>query len=107
MIRVLLVDDHPAMCSGWRWVLNARAPSAYNFTDARSAEQALTLLSSEAFDLVILDFHLPGHNGLAVLQQIKKLQPKVAVLVVSISDEAEFTWRVLKQGANGYISKTA
>ena len=57
------------------------------------------------WDVVISDLSMPGRSGLEALQQIKQLQPKLPVLILSIHPEEQYAIRVLKAGASGYLSK--
>jgi DNA-binding NarL/FixJ family response regulator len=59
----------------------------------------------DSFDVVLLDISLPDRNGIEVLGQIKKTQPKLSVLMLSMHTEHEFAVRALKAGASGYLNK--
>ena len=55
--------------------------------------------------MVVLDITMPGRSGLEVLREIKKSNPKLPVLVLSMHPENQFAVRVLKRGASGYMTK--
>jgi two-component system, NarL family, invasion response regulator UvrY len=61
----------------------------------------------EDWDLVLLDIHMPGRDGLEVLREAHKDKPKLPVLILSGSSEKEYGVRALRDGAAGYISKDA
>jgi DNA-binding NarL/FixJ family response regulator len=75
------------------------------FGEARNANEALSRVASEKWDVVILDITMPGRSGLEVLREIKRLRPKVPVLVLSMHPEDQFAVRLLKAGAAGYLTK--
>lgn len=75
------------------------------FGEARNAQEALTSITREKWDVVVLDVTMPGRNGLEVLKEIKRLRPKLPVLILSMHPEDQFAVRMLKTGAAGYLTK--
>jgi DNA-binding NarL/FixJ family response regulator len=75
------------------------------FGEARNAQEALDLVWKEHWDVVVLDITMPGRSGLEVLREIKKHKPRLPVLVLSMHPENQFAVRMLKRGANGYMTK--
>jgi len=73
--------------------------------EAESGEELLSKLDNQEFDVVILDIGLPGRSGLEILKDIRKLYPKVPVLMYSGYQEDRYGLRAIQAGANGYISK--
>ena len=104
MIRILIVDDHAILRRGLQEILE-RELRDVSIGGAGTAEQALTLLDSDKWDLVILDITMPGRSGIDVLRQLKALRPKLPVLVLSMHPEDQYGKRVLKAGASGYMNK--
>ena len=106
MTRILIVDDHPILRQGLREILNHEIKNGV-FEEAENAQQALVLIRRQAWDLVILDIGMPGRSGLDALQEIKALQPKVHVLVLSVYSEQQYGKRALQAGASGYVNKAS
>lgn len=106
MIRVLLVDDHAVVRLGLRQALTDTIAGAV-FEEAGSAEEALSLVRTLTFDIVILDIALPGESGLDALKKIKQICPGLPVLILSVYAEEEFAVRTLRAGASGYVTKKA
>ncbi len=104
MIRILIVDDHAILRRGLKEILE-REFRDVSIGEAGTAEQALTQLDSEKWDLVILDITMPGRSGVDVLRNLKALRPKLPVLVLSMHPEDQYGKRVLKAGASGYMNK--
>jgi two-component system, NarL family, invasion response regulator UvrY len=104
MIQILIVDDHAILRRGLKEILE-REFRDVSVGGAGTAEQALTQLGSEKWDLVILDITMPGRSGVDVLRHLKALRPKLPVLVLSMHPEDQYGKRVLKAGASGYMNK--
>jgi DNA-binding NarL/FixJ family response regulator len=104
MIQILIVDDHAILRRGLKEILE-REFRDVSIGGAGTAEQALTQLGSEKWDLVILDITMPGRSGIDVLRHLKALRPKLPVLVLSMHPEDQYGKRVLKAGASGYMNK--
>ncbi|MBW7888253.1 MAG: response regulator transcription factor [Bacteroidetes bacterium] len=104
MIRVLLADDHTIVRKGLRQILEDGIHSL-SFGEAGNANEALSLLHSSEWDIAILDLSMPGRSGLDLLKDIKSLAPKLPVLILSMHPEEQYALRVMKAGANGYLTK--
>jgi DNA-binding NarL/FixJ family response regulator len=104
VIRVLIVDDHPIVRRGFKEILADEYPDA-EFGEAADSAAALGAFQSQKWDLALLDINLPGPDGLALLQQSRRLHPRTPVLVVSAYPEEEFAVRSFKLGAAGYLGK--
>jgi DNA-binding NarL/FixJ family response regulator len=103
-MKILLTDDHAVVRHGLKQILADEFKRA-TFGEARNAQEALDLVWKEHWDVVVLDITMPGRSGLEVLREIKKEKPRLPVLVLSMHPENQFAVRVLKRGANGYMTK--
>lgn len=106
MIRILLVDDHEIVRRGLKQLLAEEWPQA-RFGEANSVSQARALLAAPAWNLVLLDLKLPGGSGLELLTEVRRAQPRAAVLVLSSYTEEEFAVRAFQLGAAGYLTKAS
>src|ERR1043165_4708102 len=104
MRRILLVDDHEVVRDGVRRILD-KQPGATTFGEAGTAAEALELVREQDWDVVLLDISLGGRDGLEVLREIKRLRPRLPVLILSMHSEELFARRALKAGAAGYVTK--
>src|SRR5580658_8306879 len=104
MTRILVADDHPLLRSGLRQVLS-QEPDLTVAGEAENSEQVLQQISERDWDIVVLDITMPGRGGLDVLREIRRQRPELPVLVLSMHSEDQFAVRVIKAGANGYLSK--
>ena len=102
--QILLVDDHPMTLDGLAQLIG-REPDLAVSVKAGNAAQALTAIEKNQLDLVVTDYTLPDKSGIELIKDIKAIQPKLPVLVVSMHDEAIYAERALRAGAAGYIMK--
>jgi len=101
--RVVLVDDHGLFRSGVRAELGRQVEVV---GEADDVQPAIDLIAAVQPDVVLLDVHLPGGGGQAVVQAIKASHPSVRFLALSASDAPEDVIAVIRAGARGYVTKT-
>jgi two-component system invasion response regulator UvrY len=104
MKKILLVDDHEVVRDGVKKILD-KQPGAATFGEAGTAPEALELVREQDWDVVLLDISLGGRDGLEVLREIRRLRPRLPVLILSMHSEELFARRALKAGAAGYVTK--
>ncbi|MBZ5532906.1 MAG: response regulator transcription factor [Acidobacteriia bacterium] len=104
MMRVLIVDDHAILRRGLKDLLADEFHGAA-FGEAADARQAIEQLQKKDWDMLLLDITLPGKNGLDLLKEVRIAWPKLPILVLSVYSEDQFAVRVLKAGAQGYMTK--
>jgi len=104
MIRILLADDHQMFREGVRGLLEAR-PEIKVVGEAATGEEALARAGETQPDVVILDVSMPGRGGLETVSELKRRNPKVRVLMLTVHPEDRYAVRCLKGGADGYMTK--
>jgi two-component system, NarL family, invasion response regulator UvrY len=104
MTRILVVDDHELLRRGLRSILSS-AFSELALVEAADAPQALAAVEKLPCDVALVDIHLPGRGGLELLQDLRRLYPKMPVVVLSMFPERDYGLRAFKLGASGYVSK--
>ncbi|RAO77676.1 response regulator transcription factor [Dyella jiangningensis] len=107
MTRLLIADDHPLFRAALRQAANASVDGCVVSEAADLAGVLDALAGDPDTDLVLLDLHMPGSQGLSGLATLRGQHPSVAVLVVSAHDEPRTVRRVLDHGAAGFIPKSA
>jgi DNA-binding NarL/FixJ family response regulator len=104
-IRILVADDHDVVRTGLRALLEAENDLEV-CGEARDGREAVTEAYRLVPDLVILDFSMPGMNGLEVTRRIRKALAKTEVLVLTAYDSEQLARSLLSAGALGYMSKS-
>ncbi len=100
----MITDDHAIVRQGLRQILSETDDLKVT-GEAETGFQAIKIVRQKTFDVMLLDIALPDRNGIEILKQVKKDQPNLAVLVLSMHTEHEFAVRALKAGAAGYLNK--
>jgi DNA-binding NtrC family response regulator len=100
--RILVVDDQESMRSLLKDMLEV---IGYEVTLAEGGEEALRLVESNQFDLVLTDLNMPGMDGTALLRAIKAMKAELPVVIITGYGTFHTEKRVMREGANGYISK--
>jgi DNA-binding NarL/FixJ family response regulator len=107
MTRVLIADDHPLFRNALQLALDACVPDA-DVLEADDLDRTRELLSADRpVDLLLLDLHMPGSNGLTGLAGIRCAHPDVAIVVISANEDPAVIRRALDHGAAGFIPKSA
>ena len=101
---VLVADDHDIVLHGLKRLL-ADEFGALTVGEARNAQETLDQCARRPWDVVLLDITMPGRSGLEILADLKRLCPKVPVLIMSAFPEEEFAVRAFRCGAAGYLDK--
>jgi len=104
MIKVLLVDDHPLFREGLTYRLSLD-DSIEVVGEAENGKQALELIKSLEFDIVLMDINMPEMDGMYVLELIKEQDIDCKVLMLSMHDNKEYILGAMRHGADGYILK--
>jgi diguanylate cyclase (GGDEF)-like protein len=99
--KLLIIDDEKQI----RDLLVDLLDGVYDCSDAGSAEEALTALSKQTFDLVISDIDMGGMSGLELVPRVHALSPDTVVVMISGNQDLEFAIRALRVGAFDYITK--
>jgi DNA-binding NarL/FixJ family response regulator len=101
--RLVIVDDHHLIRSG---VATELAEVVDVVGEAGDIDEAVAVILREAPDVVLLDVHLPGGNGSAVIAAVAGLRPDVRFLALSVSDAPDDVLRLVRAGARGYVTKS-
>ena len=102
-VRVFIVDDHRLFLSGVQTELGGEFDLVGSAGDV---ESAITGIVATLPDVVLLDVHMPGGGGRAVLEAVHRSAPDVKFLALSVSDAPEDVIAVIRAGARGYVTKS-
>jgi len=106
MIRVLLVDDHPVVRSGYMRLLS-QDKDIEVVAEANNADEGYQAFVTHRPDVTITDLSMPGVGGLGLLQKILARDANARVLVCSMYDATQVVQRAIQTGAKGFVSKNA
>ena len=105
MIKVFVVDDHRLFLSGVQAELEGRDSITLSGT-AQDVDEAIEALLEDPPDVVLVDVHMPGGGGLAVVENVRETNPDIKFLALSVSDAAEDVIAMIRAGARGYVTKS-
>lgn len=100
---IVIVDDHALFRSGVRSEVDGRVEV---LGEAGSVEEAVRVIGETRPDVVLLDVHMPGGGGVAVIAGVAETNPAQRFLALSVSDAAEDVIAVVRAGARGYVTKS-
>jgi len=103
MIKVFLVDDHQLFLSG----VKAELDTSFELVGVASdVDDAIEDIQDVQPDVVLIDVHMPGGGGLAVVKAVHETHPDMKFLALSVSDAAEDVIAMIRAGARGYVTKS-
>jgi DNA-binding NarL/FixJ family response regulator len=105
-VHIMLVDDHPLVRDGLRSRLDT-SPRFAVVAEASGADEALARVRSQEINLVLMDISLHGMNGIDLTRMLTSVCPHLAVIMLSMHDNAEYVTRSIEAGARGYVLKDA
>ena len=105
-IKVLLVDDHPVVRKGLHSCL-ANRDNLKIVGEAADGAESIQKAKELQPDIVLMDINMPGMDGLAVTEVLRKEAPQIKVLVLSMHSTRDYVLRIVKAGARGYVLKDA
>lgn len=100
--QILIVDDEKSFVRSMGFALSE---AGFNTLNAHTGEEALTLLSQQTPDLMLLDLRLPGLSGMDVLAETARLQPELPVVMISAHGDTRAAVQAVKAGATDYLTK--
>lgn len=107
-MKILSVDDHPLFREAVKGVLEQLSHNSVHIIEAASCEEAMELCQTYTdLDLIVLDFELPGIDGLAGLCELRDCQPATPIVMISATEDRGTIMSAIEQGAKGFIPKSS
>ncbi|WP_096273627.1 response regulator transcription factor [Paucisalibacillus globulus] len=106
MWRVLLVEDQAIVRQGLKVILEQDENIKVTH-EAENGEEAIEILNQYSIDFIMMDVRMPVMNGIEATRIIKKQWPEVKILILTTFNDDEYALEALKEGANGFLLKTA
>jgi DNA-binding NarL/FixJ family response regulator len=104
MIRLLIADDHQIVREGLKYVVS-QCKDIRVHGEAEDGDSAVQLAETLDADVLLLDVSMPGPGVLDIITRLKRLRPRMKILVLSVHPEGQYARRVLMAGADGYLTK--
>ena len=104
MTNILIADDHFLVRKGLRQLLEEHLADLA-IEEAEDGYSALEIARNRHFDLVILDFSMPGRDGLDLIRELKDMDPATHILILTILPEEQYALRAFRLGASGCVNK--
>ena len=102
MIKILVVDDEAGIC---HLIEKTLAYSGFSVFKAKNASKALQIIAQEKPSLIFLDILMPDVDGLELLKQIKAIDSKIVVIMVSVQSDEATRQKAKDWGADGFVAK--
>lgn len=105
-VKVLIADDHSLVRNGLQMVFQNQSDISI-VGEAENGEEVLDLIAKRKPDIVIIDISMPKLNGIEATRRIRQEYPETKVLILTIHDNQEYIYQMVRAGANGYVLKDA
>lgn len=104
-VNIVLVEDHDIVREGIKSLLEDESGEVRVIGEANNGAQAIELLTKVEPDVIVMDMNMPVMNGLECTRILKKQNPNVRILILSMHDHESYLIDMLDAGANGYVLK--
>lgn len=104
--RILIADDHDVVRSGLRMLLRS-SPEFAIVAEAADGEEAIRLAGKHLPDVAIMDISMPKIDGIEATRIIKERHPDIKIIILTVHEDEEYVYRILRAGASGYLVKNA
>lgn len=105
-IRILLVDDHDLVLQGLKRIVECSLPEIKNVCTASSGQEALQLITSQRFNLFVLDMGLPDMSGMDIIVRIREKDPQARIIVNTMHEEIWFIKNLIQCSVDGILFKS-
>jgi DNA-binding NarL/FixJ family response regulator len=104
--RIIIADDHSVVRSGLRLLLQS-SPDFTVVAEAEDGEEAVALVDRHKPDVVVMDISMPKLNGIEATGIMKQSNPELKIIILTVHEDEEYVYQMLRAGANGYVLKSA
>ncbi len=105
-IRVIIADDHVLYRAGVKAALSSKSDIKI-IAEADNGSHLLNLIKNIEVDVILLDIQMPIMDGIATLPEIKKINPLIKVIMLTMVDDNSMITKLMELGANSYLTKTS
>ena len=105
MYNILLTDDEQIVVDSLSMILNKNFEGQITLFSASSGTKALEIAREASIDIIFMDIHMPGMNGLETISLIKRINPNIVIIILSAYDQFQYAQEALNLGAFKYLTK--
>ena len=106
VVNLLIVDDHPVVRDGLKMMLESNKEKFdFKVNEASNADEAISLITHNDFDIIIMDYKLPDKTGDVITKEVLMLKSDLKIIGLSNYDEEIYASEMLNAGAKGYVLK--
>jgi two-component system invasion response regulator UvrY len=106
MVRIIIVDDHFHVREAWSWVLN-QVPRINVIAQCANGREAIETARKLQPDVILMDINMAPVNGIEATRAIREFAPDIKIIGVSVQAERSYVNEMLRNGANGYVTKNS
>jgi DNA-binding NarL/FixJ family response regulator len=106
MVKLIIVDDHFHVRQAWSWVLN-QVPRMEVIAQCANGQEAIDAAKKLQPDVILMDIHMQPVNGIEATRTIREFSPEIKIIGVSVQAERSYVNEMLRNGANGYVTKNS
>lgn len=106
MVRIIIVDDHFHVREAWSWVLN-QVPRINVIAQCANGREAIETARRLQPDVILMDINMEPVNGIEATRAIREFAPDIKIIGVSVQAERSYVNEMLRNGANGYVTKNS
>ncbi len=104
MKHIIIADDHAVVRTGLQLIIDETNDMRVS-GEASNGHELTALIVNNDYDLLIMDASMPGKDGIELLQDVKKIKPRLPVIVFTMNNDENFAIRMIKAGAAAFINK--
>ena len=105
MYNILLTDDEKIVIDSLTFILSKNFEKEIQLFSALSGPEALEIAETKKIDIVFMDIHMPGMNGLETIKLMKQLNPNIIIIILSAYDQFQYAQEAINLGAYKYLTK--
>jgi DNA-binding NarL/FixJ family response regulator len=103
-VRIMIADDHAVFRSGLRALLE-KEPEFSVVAEAGDGNETVKKACSEDFDVLVLDINMPGITGPMIAEEVLKMRPRLAIVILTMHDDEYYLQELFKIGVRGFVLK--
>ncbi len=106
MVKLIIADDHSHVREAWSWVLG-QEPQIDVIAQCTNGQEAIEAAKRLQPDVILMDIHMEPVNGMVATRTIREFAPAIKIIAISIQAERSYVHAMLRNGANGYVTKNS